>query len=238
MKKACRWVPAYLLVVALTIAAAVGYSRTVDVIAENTPVSRSTVLILDAGHGGEDGGAVSCTGVYESRINLEITLRLDDLMHLLGYDTRMIRTDDRSVYTKGDTLAQKKISDLKERVRIANSTQNAFLLSIHQNNFPEGKYDGSQVFYDEQGRGGALAEALQGALSRCFDPDSHRSCKKSKGVYLMKHIQCPGVLIECGFLSNVREEALLRSPEYQKKLCCVIGATVGSYLEEQNRIAA
>ena len=139
----------------------------------------------------------------------------------------MIRTTDTSVYTKGETIAQKKASDLKERVRIVNETGNALLLSIHQNNFPDSRYSGAQVFYAGTQGSEALAKKLQQNL---VNPGSNRKSKKSDGVYIMEHIDCTGVLIECGFLSNAAEEARLRSPEYQKKLCCVIAATVREYL--------
>ena len=108
-------------------------NKAVTVLSENAPLKSRHCFIIDAGHGGVDGGAVSCTGVYESRINLEIALRLNDLMHLLGYDTKMIRSEDISIYTYGETIAAKKSSDLKERVRIVNETENGILLSIHQN---------------------------------------------------------------------------------------------------------
>ena len=152
------------------------------------------------------------------------------LFHLLGYDTRMIRTTDTSIYTKGETIAQKKISDLKERVRIVNETENALLLSIHQNNITDGRYSGAQVFYAGTEGSAQLAKLLQERLVSTLTPGSNRKCKKSDGVYLMEHIDCTGVLIECGFLSNAEEEAKLSCGTYQKKLCCVIAATVSQYL--------
>ena len=205
MIKRKLWGLLYILIVLGTLAAAEWGCRTVSVMVEAAPLKRGNCIIIDAGHGGEDGGATSCRGVLESTYNLEISLRLNDLFHLLGYDTRMIRTTDTSIYTKGETIAQKKISDLKERVRIVNKTENALLLSIHQNNFTD-------------------------RLVSTLNPGSNRKCKKSDGVYLMEHIDCTGVLIECGFLSNAVEEAKLSCSTYQKKLCCVIAATVSQYL--------
>lgn len=189
-------------------------------------------IVLDAGHGGEDGGATSCTGVLESGINLEIILRLKDLFHLLGRETKMIRTSDVSVYTKGGTIAQKKMSDLKERARIVNTTPRAMLISIHQNNFSDNRYSGAQVFYADTQGSEFLAKQLQSTLIASLNKDSKRACKRCDGVYLMEHITCPGILVECGFLSNPAEEAKLRSMEYQRKLCCVIAATVSSFLSD------
>lgn len=230
MKKKRGWLIAYAVSIIGFILLLQGADRAVTTIAEKLPVPREHCIVLDAGHGGLDGGAVSCTGKLESSFNLEITLRLNDLFHLLGYDTRMIRTTDTSVYTSGESIAQKKVSDLKERVRIINETENALLLSIHQNNFSDGKYSGAQVFYSSREGSQALAEALQSAFVSTVNPGSNRRCKEASGIYIMEHIRCPGVLIECGFLSNAPEESLLRSPEYQQKLCCVIAATVTGFL--------
>lgn len=220
----------YVLTIIGVLVAAQWGSRAATVIAENTPVARSHCIVIDAGHGGEDGGATSCTGRLESGYNLDIALRLNDLLHLLGYDTRMIRTADTAIYTKGETIAQKKVSDLKERVRIVEETQGSLLLSIHQNTFPDGRYSGAQVFYADTPGSRDLAEQLQTNLVTAVNPGSNRKCKKSDGVYLMEHISRPGVLIECGFLSNAEEEAKLRSATYQKRLCCVIAATVSQNL--------
>lgn len=230
MKKRKTWGLFYLFTIAAVLLAAQWGSRAVTVIAENTPVTREHCIIVDPGHGGEDGGATSCTGILESAYNLDISLRLNDLLHLLGYDTKIIRTTDISIYTKAETIAQKKISDLKERVRIVNETENALLLSIHQNNFSDSRYSGAQVFYAGTEGSEQLAKQLQAALVSTLNPGSSRKSKKSSGVYLMEHIGYTGVLVECGFLSNPEEEAKLRSADYQQKLCCVIAATVSQYL--------
>ena len=222
----------YILVFGLFLLGTFLGSRSVTVIAENLPMERSHRIIIDAGHGGEDGGTTSCTGKLESGYNLEISLRLDDLFHLLGYDTVMIRKTDTAVYTKGGTIAQKKVSDLKERVRIVNSTDGALLVSIHQNHFSDGKFSGPQVFYADNPESEKLAKLLQSQLIASLCPENNRREKKSTGVYLMDQIQCTGVLVECGFLSNAQEETLLRQTEYQKKLVCVIAASVSGYLAD------
>lgn len=207
-------------------------TRTVTTLSEAKPFPRSHTFILDPGHGGVDGGATSCTGKLESAFNLEISLRLNDLMHFLGYKTRMIRTEDISIYTKGETIAQKKMSDLKERVRICAETEGAVLLSIHQNTFPDGRYSGAQVFYPKGEESKLLADKLQSAFVETLNPGSHRKPKKAEGIYLMEHIGCPGVLIECGFLSNVQEEGKLRSGEYQQQICCIIAAITATYFAQ------
>ena len=207
-------------------------NRVVSVISEGLSGNSRHCVILDPGHGGEDGGASSSTGRLESAYNLEIALRLDDLLRLLGYDTKLIRKEDVSVYTTGQTIAQKKVSDLKNRVKTVNETNNGILLSIHQNYYPDARYSGAQVFYGNAEGSEALAKHLQASLVAGLKPGSRRQAKQGKGIYLLEHIQCPGALIECGFLSNPREEALLRDSAYQKKLCCVIGSALNRYLSQ------
>ena len=217
-----KTVPVYLLVLGCFVGFGFLFSRAVTVSLENAPMENRRCFVIDAGHGGVDGGASSYSGELESNINLEISLRLNDLMRLLGMETKMIRREDVSIHTRGDSIASKKVSDLKERVRIVNSQDNAILLSIHQNHFAESQYKGAQVFYAGTSGSEALAKELQDQFIRTVNPWSHRKSKKSSGVYLMEHIRCTGVLIECGFLSNPEESARLCTPEYQKKICCII----------------
>ena len=225
-----RWILLYTLTIAAGLVISYLGSRSVNVISQKSPIQRNFSIVIDAGHGGVDGGAVSCTGIPESKYNLDLALRLNDVFRLIGYDTRLIRTSDVSVYTKGETIAQKKISDLKERVRIVNETENAVLISIHQNIFSDSRYSGAQVFYPDDAYSKKLAEQLQQDIVLTINPGSRRQCKKSTGIYLMENITKPGILIECGFLSNPQEEAKLQNKEYQQKLCCVIASAVGSFL--------
>ncbi len=227
-----NWVaflPFYLLVVIACLCIAQLGSRTVTVVHQQKSVDRKQCIIIDAGHGGIDGGATSCTGVLESQINLEIALRLEDLFHFLGYETKMMRKIDESIYTEGNTITAQKVSDLKERVRIVNETDNAFLLSIHQNTFSDSQYSGAQVFYGSIGDSAKAAQGLQTQLISALNPSSRRKAKLAKGVYLMEHIQKEGLLVECGFLTNPSEEAMLRDPTYQKRLCCVIVTSLSQY---------
>lgn len=226
MRSFQKWLFGYVLILALTLITAHWCSRAVTVLVENAPVDREHTIIIDPGHGGVDGGATSCTGVLESRFNLEIGLRLNDLLQFLGYETHMIRREDISVYTEGDTIARKKMSDLKQRVKTVNEAEHPILLSIHQNHYPDSRYSGAQVFYADTEGSQFLAKQLQSAFVKYLNPGSRRQEKKSCGVYLMEHIRCTGVLIECGFLSNPEEEAKLRSREYQQKLCSVIATVV------------
>lgn len=220
----------YLLIGIFAVVIALGTSQAATTMAENTPIERHHTIVIDAGHGGEDGGAISCTGVKESQINLQIALRLEALLRLLGYQTHMIRSTDVSVYTQGSTIAQKKVSDLKERVRIVNGIEDAILISIHQNTFPAEQYSGAQVFYNHVDGSKELAQHLQQTFIETLNPGSRRTCKTADHVYLFRHVKCPAVLAECGFLSNFSEEAKLRTAEYQKKIVCVIASSLTAYL--------
>ena len=231
LKKTISVLSFYTIIISIFLTAVYWGSAATSVIAQQIPLERQNTVIIDAGHGGEDGGAISCTGKAESAYNLEIALRLRDLMHLMGIHTKMVRTTDQSVYTQGKTIASRKISDLKNRVELVNNTENALLLSIHQNIFSESKYHGAQVFYDCGGKGMGLAKNLQEAFCDTVNIGSNRKCKRGEKVYLLEHIENPGVLIECGFLSNPEEEAALRDQTYQQKLICVIAATVCNYLD-------
>lgn len=224
-----KLLPIYVFVLIGCLCAAYFGSDAVTVMVENAPMARRTCIVVDAGHGGIDGGATSCSGVLESQINLEIAMRLNDLLLFLGFDTKMVRTTDTSIYTEGNTIAAQKVSDLKQRVKIVNETENAILISIHQNTFPDDRYSGAQVFYANDNRSKTLANELQSALISTLNPGSKRRCKPSDGIYLMQNIQAPGVLIECGFLTNPEEEARLRDENYQKTLSCVIGSCISRY---------
>ena len=195
-------------------------------------VTRAAPLILDAGHGGEDGGAVSVTGVPESRVNLEIVQKLRDTLALYGVDPVVLREEDVSLHDpEASTLREKKRSDLKNRVRAVEAVEGGTLLSIHQNSYPGSQYRGVQVFYAPTGGSRELAELLQTALREELQPDNDRQAKPiPESVYLMNHVSCPAVLVECGFLTNPEEEALLRDGGYQRQLAAVLA---GAWLTAQ-----
>lgn len=197
-------------------------------------VPSAPTVVLDAGHGGEDGGAVSASGVRESELNLAITLRTDAVLRLLGYDTVLVRADDRAVYSAGaGTIAEKKVSDIKNRVALVERTPNALLLSIHQNTFPQTQYAGAQVFFAPTQGSERLAEIAQTLLCTRVDPANHRKSKQiPQSVYLMNHVGCTAVLAECGFLSNEREAAALQTDAYQTKLALALAAAVNQYTQE------
>lgn len=183
-------------------------------------------LILDAGHGGEDGGAVSLTGVPESGINLSITLKLDQLLGFYGVSPILLRETDISLHDpEADTLRKKKVSDLRNRVAAIEDVENAVLLSIHQNTFSNAAYHGAQTFYRAGEESKAMAQLMQDTLREGADPGNQRTPTKiPDSIYLMKHITCPAVLVECGFLSNPAEEAKLRDAGYQTRLAACMAS--------------
>lgn len=193
---------------------------------EPSMMQRTGPLVLDAGHGGEDGGAVSLTGAPESRINLAIVLKLRDVLGLYGVDPILLRETDISLHDgDADTLREKKRSDLKNRVAAIEAVEGGTLLSIHQNTYPGSRYHGAHVFYAPTEGSQALAEHFQNSIKAALQPDNERAVKRIPDtVYIMNHVTCPAVLIECGFLTNPEEEALLRDEDYQRKLSAIIAA--------------
>lgn len=187
-------------------------------------------VVIDAGHGGEDGGAVSLTGALESHINLAVAKRVDGVLGLYGVPARMLREGDISLHDKSaQTLRQKKYSDLHNRADMVNRQENAVLLSIHQNSYPDGRYSGAQAFYAPTDGSRELAQTIQETLRQTLDTSNNRLEKQIPDtIYLMNHISCPGVLVECGFLTNPQEERLLRDNAYQTKLAA---ALAGGYLQ-------
>lgn len=234
MESVKRMLPAYLVSLLVVTAASLLASRSVTLL---TPVfSRAAenplpVVVVDPGHGGEDGGAVSLSGRRESEINLEIGLRVRDLLGFLGLPVVMTRQEDLSIHSpEAAGLQERKVSDLKNRVKLVGDCGDAVLLSIHQNIYSEGKYRGAQVFYGPSPGSRTLAEGLQGVFTTALDPENRRRAKEIQSIYLLNKIRCPGVLIECGFLSNPEEEALLQTGDYQKKLSAAICAGLWQFL--------
>lgn len=193
-------------------------------------------LVIDAGHGGFDGGAIGSNGTTEQDINLSIAKRVQLLASYFGVQTVMTREDTNALdYDASRSVRENKISDIKARERIVEETANPVFLSVHLNKFSDAQYHGAQVFYSTNHAGGcALAELLQDALIVGCDPDNKRQAKPAdQSIYLMKVLDCPAVIVECGFLSNPAEEALLGNPEYHKKLAASI---VTGYLRYESGV--
>ena len=192
------------------------------------------VYVLDAGHGGEDGGAVAVDGTKESTINLELVRRLEKLLVFLGERTVMTRREDVSIHSDtAKTTRGRKASDLKNRADLVNRTDNAILVSIHQNSLPTvPSVHGAQVFYGAGEESRLLALSVQTALNQGINLENEKKEKAIEPtIFLLNHVSCPSILIECGFLSNNTEAAALQQPQHQIKLCAAIAAGLLSSAE-------
>lgn len=205
-------------------------TKSVPAFSSQTP--QGEIVIIDAGHGGEDGGAVSADGVAESHINLSIAKRVENILLFLGQETMMTRTGEEAVYSSdATTLREKKASDLKNRVAMVNEQEHAVLLSIHQNSLPSHpSVHGAQVFYNTVEPGQAMAESVQQVLNQTVNNGNEKATKPIDGsVYLMKNSQAPSILVECGFMSNANEVRLLQNQDYQLRLAACIVAGFRQY---------
>lgn len=205
-------------------------AKDVEVLAPQTHAAK--VIVIDAGHGGEDGGAVSADGVAESHINLAIARQVELLFLFLGQDTVMTRTGEDAVYSSdAETLREKKVSDLKNRVALVNEQENAILLSIHQNSLPSHpNVHGAQVFYNTVAPGQAIAESVQEVLNQTVNSGNEKAAKPIDGsVYLMKNSHAPSILVECGFMSHSGEVQQLQQQDYQLRMAACIVAGFRQY---------
>ena len=189
-------------------------------------------VILDAGHGGEDGGA-QANGLTEKDLNLEMTLLLYEVLQHSGVHVILTRKTDEML---GDgSPGHKKTEDLRARLDLANAHPEALLLSIHMNKFPDSSCRGVQIYYSgNDRRSERMAEILQNKVVQELQPDNRREIKKAtSAIYLLDRVKIPAVLIECGFLSNPLEAALLQDKDYQKELSALILSALSDYIGEQ-----
>ena len=185
----------------------------------SVPVTNK-VIIIDAGHGIPDGGAVGNNGTLEAEINLKIGLKLQKLLEESGAIVILTRSDENGIYEKEESsIGQKKVSDIKNRVKIGNESSADIYVSINLNKIQQQQYDGWQVFYKEVSEEGKeLAENIQNALNETIEKENNRIAKSIDNIYIIKHVEIPTVIVECGFLSNYKEEEKLNKDEYQEKL--------------------
>ena len=192
-------------------------SQTISTMA--VPVTSKTIVI-DAGHGGEDGGAVSSNGVSEADINLSIALKVQNLLEQSGANVVLTRSDENAIYDLDKkTLREKKNSDIKNRVAIGNSSSADIFVSIHLNKIAQSQYYGWQTFFkDGSEEGKKLATCIQNNLNEAIQRENKRVPLKISNIYIIKNVEIPTTIVECGFLSNPEEEELLQTDDYQNKL--------------------
>lgn len=189
------------------------------------------IIIIDAGHGGEDGGAVANDGTVEKDLNLDIALKLNDIMSVMGYKTHLIRTTDTAIHTSGDTIRQRKISDIKNRFAIMNKYDDCIYVSIHQNKFNDTGVHGAQTFYSpNNNESRVLADFIQKSISSQLQKENRRVIKKSgTDIYLLYNATKPTVMVECGFVSNDNELKKLKDNDYQNKMAISIALGIINY---------
>ncbi len=193
----------------------------------------TNTVIIDAGHGGMDGGAQTSDGVLEKDLNLEIAKILEVKLLLLGYDVIMTRDSDIAL-SDGDKFS--KSGDLENRVLISRENPNAIFVSVHMNTFRSAKYSGSQVYYSKNNENSLqLANAIQESIVAYIQPENDRAVKKAdNNIYILKEIEAPAVVVECGFLTNEAEATLLKSPTYQDQIADAIALAIDGYFSGEN----
>ncbi len=195
----------------------------------NTDDNEVKVVVIDPGHGGIDGGAVSVLGDAEKDINLAIGLKLRDM--LKEKDIGVIMTRDTDIGLYGDADSNKKVVDMKNRCKLANESGADLLVSIHQNNYQSEGVKGAQVFYYSHSQEGEKAAlAIQDKLIENLDKENGRKAKANDNYYILINVECPAVIAECGFLSNYGEAELLKSEEYQEKVADALCQGICEYL--------
>lgn len=194
--------------------------------ANGVPVS-DKVIVLDAGHGASDGGAIGTTGVAEKDINLKIAQKLQKLLEQTGATVIVTRADDSAI-------AETKRSDMRLRKNIKETSSADIFVSIHMNKFSQSKYSGAQVFYSSDDKSKALGEAIQASMRNILNPDNNRVAKSAEdSIYILKKSDVPSVIVECGFLSNPEEEELLTQADYQDKVAWSVYAGITSYFDNE-----
>ena len=191
-----------------------------------TAATLSPYILIDAGHGGEDGGAVAADGTLEKDLNLAVAMPLRDLLSVMGFSVAMTRETDVMLDTEGATLRQRKVADMNQRLSMVQSAQ--LTVSLHQNKFSQAKYSGTQVFYSQnhpQSR--EVAESVRESVVSLLQPQNTRPLKAGDStVFLLHRATMPIVLVECGFLSNETEREKLKTPAYQRQLAFAVAGGV------------
>lgn len=227
MKK-IKWNVAF---VVLTFCACVGVicyaAAKIDtaVTVDNLTVPQTPVIVLDAGHGGMDGGCSTADGKTEKGINLNILLSVRDMSRLFGYEVDATREKDTSIHDKGVTgIRNQKVSDMENRLALFNKYPNAVCVSIHQNTFSDPVYHGAQMFYSGKNPASEqLASIMQRSFVNNLQPDNQRETKLcGSELYLCYYCDNPAVMVECGFLSNPEEAAKLTDKEYQQQVAFTV----------------
>ena len=227
----------YFIVISIVLISAVvsSFSRYIIQYSEYFAVSTTDdlkskrIIVLDAGHGGEDSGAVGIDGTLEKNLNLSLCLQIRDILECYGCKVVLTREDDRLMYSEDENIkGKKKHYDLKNRYLTASGYDDAIFVSIHMNKYPIEKYKGVQVYYSKHNKESRnIAQSIQSNTMKYLQNENSRQIKQADGnIYLLDRLECPAVLVECGFLSNWDECKNLNDSEYRKKLALIISASL------------
>ena len=217
--------------------AGTGFVKKATSPASATPVLQSRIII-DPGHGGFDGGAGAADGTLEKDVNLEISLKLRDILKVSGFDAVMTRTDDTGTEDdSNESISVRKRSDLKNRLKLMSDNGDAIYVSIHLNKFTTSAASGTQVFYTPNfDSARLLGECIQKSVVENLQPENRRVIKRgTDSTYLLKNAKIPAVIVECGFLSNNRDLENLKDPAYQSKLALCIAAGIMEYYKNSGQ---
>ncbi len=218
------------MAVVLLVAVYVGSAKA-GMLVSGLDKERSFVVVIDPGHGGKDPGKVSAKGEYEKDINLSISLILRDILESQGITVIMTRTEDVGLYEETDS--NKKMADMRKRCEIINNCDADLVVSVHQNSYQSESVKGAQVFfYDKSEKGRELAGFIQQAMIDNLDKDNGRKAKSNTNYYMLLNVNSPAVIVECGFMSNPMEAALLSDYDYQRKTAWAIHMGIMQYINE------
>jgi N-acetylmuramoyl-L-alanine amidase len=218
-----------ILAVILAFTFIICFARTKE--ASSTPAYKKTIVI-DAGHGMPDGGAVSKDGTKEDTLNLKIAKKLEKLLKKSGAKVVMTRTNEKSL---SESKTNNKRDDLNKRMEIRNTSNADIFVSIHLNHFSQSQYSGAQVFYNSSfEKSESLASCIQKNLIEIADPSNSRQIKQNNEIYILRNATYPSALVECGFLSNEEETKKLTTDKYQKKLAEAIYKGICEYLKNES----
>lgn len=238
MKHRCAKVllPCLAVMICLSaIAIPLAFSEFGKEVAANTIPEKDWVIVIDAGHGGEDGGTSNADGtILEKDLNLDIAEKLYTLLSANGIPCKLTRTTDELLYDKSaDYQGRKKQLDLATRREIAESTENALFVSIHMNSYPASQYSGLQVWYSPNNEASkAIAETIQNNAKALLQPENNRQVKSAgSNIYLLDRLECPAVLVECGFLSNPEEAQKLNEESYREEIAYLLFVSLSEVRE-------
>ena len=196
---------------------------------------QTRTVIIDAGHGGEDPGAIGADGTLEKDLNLAIAMNIGNLLTERGITVIYTRTEDKLLYKESENIKGiRKISDLKNRCQVANDNPSAIFVSIHMNTFGASKYSGLQVYKKDNSSSESLANQVKSSVKESLQPDNERAVKSGNEMYVLENSPGEAILIECGFLSNPEECKKLSEKEYQNKLSFAIVCGIINYMDTKN----